>query len=183
MANRSRRNRNSFDGDRARKWYDMWRDRIHRWIREKAGSEWADFLALFPDLLMLCVGLATDKRIPKDLRSALAVAVAYVLSPFDLMPEAVVGVAGLVDDLGMLAMVLSIVFGALDLETDVLREVLRDRWHGREDPVKTVARIVKKFKRKYGRLLRSLRRILRRNRFGRRRGNSGRNPFDPIPIT
>lgn len=87
-----------------------------------------------PDIFILLLRLALDRRVPKPERALIASALAYFVLPFDLLPEAVIGGMGYMDDLFLAVAVLSQAFGE-DLEplasqhwsgSRKLRSVLRD---------------------------------------------------------
>ena len=78
----------SYDQKRARSWYRRWRRDIRKWVERNSNSDKADILLLVPDLFMLCVGLIADRRVPPQFKASLVSAAAYVLSPVDLIPEA-----------------------------------------------------------------------------------------------
>ncbi|MCY4069777.1 MAG: YkvA family protein [Chloroflexi bacterium] len=151
-----------FDESRAHSWYRKWREKIHAWLERNGDSDWADILLLLPDLFMFAVGIMSDSRIPYKFKLALLSAVVYVLSPFDLIPEAVLGVAGLIDDAGILLILLDMLFGALNLEPDVLAQVIRDHWHRDEDVVSTIRVLLAKLKRMPGYLFGKLLNLVRR---------------------
>ncbi|MCY3863946.1 MAG: YkvA family protein [Chloroflexi bacterium] len=151
-----------FDGSHAHSWYKKWREKIRRWLERNADSDWADILLLLPDLFMFAVGVMSDSRIPYKFRLALLSAVLYVLSPFDLIPEAILGVAGLTDDAGILILLLDLLFNALNLEPDVLAQVIEDRWHGEEDLVSTIRTLLTKLKKMPGNLIIKLRSLIER---------------------
>jgi len=157
-----------FNESHAHSWYKKWRQRIHAWLEQNADSDWADILLLLPDLLIFAVGVMSDSRIPYKFRLALLSAVLYVLSPFDLIPEAILGVAGLTDDAGILILLLDLLFNALNLEPDVLAQVIEDHWHGEEDLVSTIRKLLTKLQKMPGNLLDKLRSIIARWRPTRR---------------
>jgi len=115
-------------------WYETWRGRIHDWISTHADDEFAQIVLLVPDLLALVVRLARDKRVPFMLKGQLLLAAAYVLSPFDLVPEAMLGVLGLADDAGVLVLVLMWIKGLASVDPQVLRE----NWSGRGDVIEVI---------------------------------------------
>ncbi|HKH15934.1 MAG TPA: DUF1232 domain-containing protein [Solirubrobacteraceae bacterium] len=68
--------------------------------------EQARALAVFaPDCALLCRRLLRDPRVPRARKLALAATVAYLLLPFDVVPD-FVPVAGQLDDAVLLAFVL-----------------------------------------------------------------------------
>ena len=119
---------------RAPDWYEAWRRRIQVWISTHADDEAAGFILLVPDFLALVVRLARDKRVPFRLKGQLLLAAAYVLSPFDLVPEALLGVIGLADDAGVLILVLMWIRGIASIDP----QVLRDNWSGQGDIIEVI---------------------------------------------
>ena len=141
-----------FDGSHAHSWYKKWREKIRRWLERNADSEWADILLLLPDLFMFAVGIKFDSRIPNKFKLALLSAILYVLSPLDIMPEAILGVPGLIDDAGILLILLDMLFNALNLKPEELAKIIQDHWPGEEDPVSTVRKLLAKLKKMAGNL-------------------------------
>ena len=115
--------------------------KIYDWVKSHTDSDLADIILFLPDLFVLSMGLILDARVPSKLKVALVSAVAYVLSPFDLIPEALLGVAGLIDDAGILIIALHTVFGALELTPDEVEQIFRDYWHGHGHPVEIVVKL------------------------------------------
>ena len=75
-------------------------------LRAAGRREAARALAGFvPDCAVLCRRLLRDPRVPRARKLALAAMVAYLLLPFDLVPD-FVPVAGQLDDAVLLALVL-----------------------------------------------------------------------------
>lgn len=115
-------------------WYTSWRRRIQAWIANQADDQTAQIVLFVPDLLALLVRLARDRRVPFLLKGQLLLAAAYVLSPFDLVPEALLGVIGLSDDAGVLVLVLMWIKGL----TSVDHQVLRENWSGQGDVIDVI---------------------------------------------
>jgi len=97
--------------------------------RRSAARELAAFL---PNLLLLFRGLLRDPRVSLGAKALLVLAVAWVASPIDLVPE-FVPLAGPLDD----AIVAALVLRAVLRRTD--RAVLLEHWRG--DPA-TLDRLV-----------------------------------------
>lgn len=125
---------------RAPDWYDTWRVRIHDWVAKNTDHQVADILLLVPDLFALIVRLARDKRVPFLVKGQLLLAAAYVLSPVDLIPEALVGATGLTDDAGVMALVLMWIANIASID----KRVLSDNWSGSSDVQETIADVHKK---------------------------------------
>ena len=107
--------------------YDRLRQRVVRTIERrggKLGQRSASALLLVPDVFILLLRLAIDKEVPKSTRRVVASTLAYFVLPFDLMPEAVIGPTGYLDDLMLALMVLSRAFG------DELEPYAEKHWSG-----------------------------------------------------
>lgn len=122
---------------RAPDWYETWRGRIARWVSAHADDQAAQVLLFVPDLLALVVRLAQDKRVPFLLKGQLLLAAVYVLSPFDLIPEAMLGVLGLTDDAGVLVLALMWIKSIAGLDHAILRE----NWSGSGDVIEVIDRL------------------------------------------
>jgi len=77
-----------------------------------------------------------DPDVPKADKAKLVGVIAYFISPIDLMPEALLGPIGYVDDIALAAYVLN---GMLN-HTDP--EVLRRHWAGDTDVLEVIKRIL-----------------------------------------
>lgn len=110
--------------------YDRLRERILATVEKRGGklSEGAvKALLLVPDVFILLVRLTLDKRVPAGTRAMIGGALAYFILPTDLLPEAILGGAGYLDDLVLAAAVLSQAFGG------ELEPYARRHWSGPED--------------------------------------------------
>jgi uncharacterized membrane protein YkvA (DUF1232 family) len=87
--------------------YQSMRRKIRAWLDDKGKTyAYADVLLVGPDLLHLLCKLAADRRVPAAQKAALACAIAYFVSPLDLIPEGLVGPIGYIDDIALAAYVL-----------------------------------------------------------------------------
>src|SRR5436305_1081955 len=110
--------------------YDTLRDLVLETIEKRAGKLPGDavrMLLLVPDVFILLVRLTLDKSVPGATRAMIGGALAYFILPFDLLPEAILGPVGYLDDLVLAAAVLAQAFGG-DLEP-----YARKHWSGSED--------------------------------------------------
>ena len=110
-------------------WYQTWRGRIQQWVGNNSDDLIADIILFVPDMFMLTVGLIKDKRVPFLLKAQLILSVAYVISPFDFIPEGISGVIGLVDDAGVLALTLYWIRNIIGIDP----KILKDNWVGDND--------------------------------------------------
>ena len=106
------------------------RNKILNWVKEHDGGvtkEITDLIMALPDLLSLSFKLLKEQRVPAELKLKITLAVAYVVSPVDLIPEALGGVLGFVDDTLAMAVLIA------GLVEEIPDEVIRDNWSGRPD--------------------------------------------------
>ncbi len=110
--------------------YDRLRTRTLDTVERRAGKLPEDAiiaLLLVPDIFILLVRLVFDREVPGRARLLIGGALAYFISPFDLLPEAILGPIGYLDDLVVAVAVLTQVF------TGDLEPYARKHWTGRQD--------------------------------------------------
>lgn len=108
--------------------YQQLRNRIKAWeIKEGANHTWAEYILLAPDLFHLLCKLAMDKEVPSKEKAKLAAAIAYFVSPIDIIPEALVGPVGYVDDIAFAAYVLNSIIKSSN------EEIVLKHWAGEKD--------------------------------------------------
>lgn len=115
--------------------YDRLRERVTRTV-ERRGGRMADTtvraLLLVPDVFMLLVRLSLDREVPASARMMIGGALAYFVLPVDLMPEAIIGAGGYLDDLVLATAVLSQAFSG------ELEPYARKHWSGTENIRKVI---------------------------------------------
>ena len=119
--------------------YQSLRHRIREWLNTRNGSagKWAEYLMLVPDLFHLLCKLSIDNEVPVKERIKLGAAIAYFVSPFDLVPEALVGVIGFADDIALAAYVLN------SLVNTCNSDILKRHWAGDRDVLELIQRILR----------------------------------------
>ena len=124
--------------DRATRFYDRIRGTIQRYVdgKGKVLGKTAEFLLLVPDVFILLWRLTTDSRVNSKDKILLGSAVAYYVMPFDLIPEAIVGPIGYLDDLVFGVFVLNKILGSVDAS------VVREHWSGSEDVLDSIQRVL-----------------------------------------
>jgi uncharacterized membrane protein YkvA (DUF1232 family) len=124
--------------DRATRFYDRIRNTIQRYVEGKGKvlGKTAEFLLLVPDVFILLWRLTSDSRVNGKDKVLLGSAVAYYVMPFDLIPEALVGPVGYMDDLVFGVYVLNKVLGSVDAS------ILREHWSGSEDVLDTIQNVL-----------------------------------------
>jgi uncharacterized membrane protein YkvA (DUF1232 family) len=124
--------------ERAERFYDRLRDRIHHYLETKgrAAGKAADFLLFAPDLFMLLWRLTQDGRVNAKNKVLLGSGIAYYIFPFDIFPEAITGPIGYLDDL------LFAVYMLNKMVADTDPAVLREHWSGRDDVLHVIQRVL-----------------------------------------
>lgn len=117
--------------------YQQIRQKIHHLVETKGSSvKYAEVLLAGPDLLHLMCRLALDARVPASGKALLATAIAYFISPIDLIPEAPVGPTGYLDDIALAAVALNHLINAGG------GAIAKEHWAGDGDVLELVRRIV-----------------------------------------
>src|SRR6476620_1124026 len=84
-----------------------------------------------PNMLLLCVRLLTDPRVPKVDRALVGGAIVYAIIPFDLIPD-MIPFVGQVDDVYLISLTL------LRLMERTDPDIVREHWSGGGDVVELV---------------------------------------------
>lgn len=117
--------------------YQVVRSRIDSWLHGKGqGFAHAKLLLLAPDLFHLLTRLIFDRRIPAAEKAKLGGALAYFVAPIDLIPEALLGASGYVDDIALTAFALSALVNAGH------GAVARELWAGDGDLLDRIQQIL-----------------------------------------
>jgi len=118
--------------------YQKMRVDIREWLQTKTGKtyKWSEYLLLAPDLFHLLAKLAMDKEVPGNEKAKIAGALAYFISPIDLVPEAMFGPIGYLDDVALAAYVINSIMKNCD------PEIVRRHWAGEQDVLALVQQIV-----------------------------------------
>jgi len=111
--------------------------RVERWLASEEARRFpcADLYRFLPALFLLLAEVSLDPTVESRERTAIRSALKYIVAPFDLIPEGVVGTSGYRDDLVLAAYIVE------RLEPVVGAAALRCRWRGAGDPL-LVARAV-----------------------------------------
>ena len=119
-------------------YYRSLRKKIKTWIESKEGKEnqWSEYILWAPDLFHLLVKLSFDKDVPSMQKTKLAAAIAYFISPIDVIPEMIFGPAGYVDDIALAAYVLNSVINHTD------PAIVQKHWAGDADVLQVIKKIL-----------------------------------------
>ena len=97
--------------------YQKLRVRVKDWAsREGKESAVFKYVLIAPDFFHLLCKLMFDSRVPGREKKKVAAAIAYFISPIDLIPEGLVGPAGYIDDVALAAYVLNSILNSVGPE-------------------------------------------------------------------
>ena len=121
-------------------YYQELRTKFKSWLQSDEGKDhkWSEYLLAAPDLFHLLCKLSIDKDVPVKEKAKLAGAIAYFVSPIDLIPEAIVGPIGYIDDICLAAYVLNQIVNKTD------PKVIKRHWAGEGDVLELIQRIIRK---------------------------------------
>jgi uncharacterized membrane protein YkvA (DUF1232 family) len=126
----------------AQDFYQRTRAKIVAWAEGAgAGKSVTKYVLLVPDIMALFVRLMGDPRVSAALKAEIAAASAYIIIPLDLMPEAVMGPAGLIDDAIVGVIALNRVVKAMGQAGE---SVLRQYWDGEQDVLEVMTELLEK---------------------------------------
>src|SRR2546423_4028381 len=94
--------------------------------KSKLKSRMKNLLMFLPNMVILCLKLMVDKRVPRTERALFAAAVIYAVVPFDFIPD-MIPFVGQIDDLFLIALT---VLRLIDRTDDL---VVREHWRGGGD--------------------------------------------------
>jgi uncharacterized membrane protein YkvA (DUF1232 family) len=117
--------------------HEMLQERVDSWLatEESKTIACAELYRHLPGLFLFLTRVALDARLPEPERRGVLAALKYVVAPFDLIPEGVVGTSGFRDDLVLAALVVDRLYARVD------RAVLDEHWQAEGEP-QTIARAV-----------------------------------------
>ena len=124
--------------DRQSDFYQKIRKDVKHWLNDNLDKEnkWADYILAAPDFFHLLCKLTADSEIPSNKKLKLLAAIAYFISPIDLLPEAFLGPVGYLDDIAVAAYILN------DLINEVDSQIVRKHWAGEKDVLDLIKTIL-----------------------------------------
>ncbi|ADY56295.1 protein of unknown function DUF1232 [Syntrophobotulus glycolicus DSM 8271] len=119
--------------------YQSLRGKIRDYFKSEEGktNRFAEYVLLAPDLFHLLCKLTVEQEVNVEDKAKLAVAIAYFVSPVDLIPEILLGPAGYLDDVAIAAFVLNSIIN------NTAPEVISRHWAGEGDILIKVKEIIK----------------------------------------
>ncbi len=124
--------------ERQSDFYQKIRNDVKHWLNDNLDKEnkWADYILAAPDFFHLLCKLTADSEIPSNKKLKLLAAIAYFISPIDLLPEAFLGPVGYLDDIAVAAYILN------ELINEVDSQIVRKHWAGEQDVLDLIKTIL-----------------------------------------
>ena len=119
------------------KFYEDLRRKAKNWNKEKGGKiggKVGEYLFLLPDFFILLTRLMVDKRVSVKRKLMIGGIVAYVMLPFDIIPD-FIPLIGHVDDLVLVVLCLNMVLN------DTEEHILADNWSGEGDLLQQLQKV------------------------------------------
>ena len=118
--------------------YTVLRSRINEWLKTGDGSKykWGNILMLAPDLFHLIYKLSTDPNVPPAEKAKMIAMLAYFISPIDIIPEAMFGPIGFIDD------VILAVYALNSLINKTNPDIVRHHWAGDGDILEVIQKVL-----------------------------------------
>lgn len=109
--------------------YQKLRKKVPKWTQSNEGkrSKISEYILAAPDIFHLLCKLSIDPAVPGKEKAKIIGAVAYFVSPVDLIPELIVGPIGLSDDIVVAAYALNSVIQNVD------EAIINKHWVGDQD--------------------------------------------------
>ncbi|GBG54978.1 hypothetical protein SPFL3102_01150 [Sporomusaceae bacterium FL31] len=119
--------------------YQKLRQKVRGYIsnEDSKKNKYVEYILVAPDIFHLLCKLTLDLQVPIKQKAKLAGAIAYFISPLDLMPEAIIGPLGYIDDLALAAYVLD------GIINEVNPDIVKRHWAGDDDILKLIQHLIK----------------------------------------
>ncbi|AYB41340.1 YkvA family protein [Brevibacillus laterosporus] len=121
------------------RFYDKLREKVERFIRGKGMREDStQYILLAPDLFVLLARLLVDKRVATKVKATAAFAVAYFISPVDLIPEVLTGPIGYLDDIVLAVYALHKILSSTE------QVIVQEHWNGKDNLLQVITDVISK---------------------------------------
>jgi uncharacterized membrane protein YkvA (DUF1232 family) len=96
-------------GTKESDFYASLRNKIHNWVNSDKGEnyQYVEYILMVPDLFYVLWQIMMDDRISTEFKMKAGLVAAYFISPIDLLPEAILGPVGYLDDIALTAALLN----------------------------------------------------------------------------
>jgi len=118
-------------------YYYKLREKIKNGVNKISKNEdLPEYLLLAPDLFYLLIKLMQDPEVPRSKKVKVGAVIAYFITPFDFLPEALLGLIAYVDDVALTAYVLN------DFFNEMNPDIIKDNWPGEKKLLNVIQKIL-----------------------------------------
>lgn len=119
--------------------YQKIRKKLGGWAESPAGKKYkfSEILLTAPDLFYLLCKLSMDPKVPSKEKAKLAAAIAYFVSPVDMIPEIILGPIGYSDDIVVAACALNSIINHVD------KSIVEKYWVGNQNILVLIQEILR----------------------------------------
>ncbi len=127
------------DNKENKDFYEKIRKKIINYLESEKGRKYkyGKYLLLAPDFFYLLCKLSVNKDVSISSKALLFSAIAYYISPLDLLPEIIVGPLGFIDDVALGAFVLRKIIN------DTSPELVEKYWLGEKNVLQVIQDVLK----------------------------------------
>jgi len=127
--------------------YQKLRTIIRKWESKAEGkkNKWIEYILLAPDLFHLLTKLVIDRAVSIEFKTKISLVILYFISPIDLIPEALIGPGGYIDDIALAAYLLNMMINSIS------PDIVHKHWAGDGSILHIVQNIVGDAKEMVGR--------------------------------
>lgn len=105
--------------------------------------EYSQYVLLLPDMIALLIRIFKDERVTKETKRYLGIALGYLFSPIDIVPD-FIPLIGKIDDLAVVFFVFE------KLLCDIPTEIIMDNYEGNEDIILMIKQGINLFSDRFG---------------------------------
>jgi len=114
--------------------YDGLRAKAQQWLDARLPEKYrplSEYVLLLPDMFMLVTRLLKDGRVPTRSKAVLGLVLAYLVMPFDIIPDFIPGL-GVLDDFVI------VVYALHRILAETPQEIVAEHWSGKTDLLKVI---------------------------------------------
>ncbi len=122
------------DEKKVRDTYDELRVKAQQWFDARLPEKYrplSEYVLLLPDMFMLVTRLLKDGRVPTKSKVTLGLVLAYLVMPFDIIPDFIPGL-GVLDDFVI------VVYALHRILAETPQEIVAEHWSGQADLLKVI---------------------------------------------
>lgn len=122
--------------------YKKIREKVEKWAEKNSGSPLVELILILPDAVYLLIQMLKDERVDVDDKVKIGMAMAYIVSPIDLIPDFIAGI-GQLDDLYVALWLIETLFLKYP-------EIVEELWPGDKKILQSIQTILERITKNIG---------------------------------